>query len=549
MKLSTYSAIAAISVGMIAGAPAISSAASCGDVNGNGSVTVADVVKLFQDALSSADPADCDGAGTLQCGDINESGTITVSDVVAAFSLVLGEELLYECESEGPTISCPGGTAVVSSNVVTNEVWPASCRIELDGTIFVTDSAVLKIEPGATIFGRKSSSDNSPSALVVRRDAKLNAAGTANDPIFFTSDQTPGTRVAGDWAGLAINGSGPVNCPNNECNAEGLENTLFGGNDANDSSGVIQYVNVSFAGDELTVDNELNIFTLNGVGAKTVLDHIHAHMGLDDGYEWFGGNSESFYVISSAAADDTFDWQIGFRGSMQYGYGRQYDGNIDDDGSRGYEGDNNENAYDANPRSQPKFCNVTLMGTNGQPGDTGNRAMVLRRGTEFQIGQNLAYNFEGDGFQIRNFETMNAACSTTNEVASVANLTGNSFIMDSGFWIMGDDLWDDRDADGANCTIDQLGSAFVEMGLIWGDIGDTQPAGGDTMTDPGIDANCLSSGFNCDPVPTNAASVASDLDCSSIDPSFDDNTYIGAFAPNGENWADESNAWVDYSIN
>ena len=143
MKLSTYSAIAAISVGMIAGAPAISSAASCGDVNGNGSVTVADVVKLFQDALSSADPADCDGAGTLQCGDINESGTITVSDVVAAFSLALGEELLYECESEGPTISCPGGTAVVSSNVVTNEVWPASCRIELDGTIFVTDSAVL----------------------------------------------------------------------------------------------------------------------------------------------------------------------------------------------------------------------------------------------------------------------------------------------------------------------------------------------------------------------------------------------------------------------
>ena len=81
------------------------------------------------------------------------------------------------------------------------------------------------------------------------------------------------------------------------------------------------------------------------------------------------------------------------------------------------------------------------------------------------------------------------------------------------------------------------------------DAGDTQPAGGDTMTDPGIDANCLSSGFNCDPVPTNAASVASDLDCSSIDPSFDDNTYIGAFAPNGENWADESNAWVDYSIN
>ena len=65
-------------------------------------------------------------------------------------------------------------------------------------------------------------------------------------------------------------------------------------------------------------------------------------------------------------------------------------GNIDPDGSRGYEGDNNEDNFDASPRSDPKFCNVTLIGAKGQPGGTvSNRGAVLRRGTAGKFAQTI----------------------------------------------------------------------------------------------------------------------------------------------------------------
>ncbi len=448
-------------------------------------------------------------------------------------------------------VNCDSGSVMVSENVSSNQTWPANCDIFLNGTIFVNPGVTLSIQAGATIYGMKNPTNPPPSALVFRRDSQINAIGTPQQPIVFSSDQPAGSRAPGDWAGLAINGRAPVNCPSGECIAEGLENTVFGGNDPMDSSGTARYLRIEFAGDELAPDNELNVFTLNGVGAGTQIDHIHAHMGLDDGIEWFGVTIVTHHMISTGAADDLFDWQIGYTGALQYGYGRQFDGNIDSDGSRGFEGDNNENGYDFQPRSDAKFCNVTLMGTQGQAGDTDNRAMVLRRGTAFKIAQTLAYNWNDDGFQIRDDETINTACNATPASAPYAELTGDSYIAASGFWLIGDDLWSDRSPEAPNCTIDQFGSSMVaDLGLVWGQVaGEVVVAGvttSDTMADPGIDANCQLAGFNCDPVPANAAAVASDFNCSEIDPQFEDNNYMGAFAPGAPSWAEAP--WVQYAV-
>lgn len=430
-------------------------------------------------------------------------------------------------------VNCDSGSVMVSSNITANQTWPANCAIYLDGTIFVEAGVVLSIQPGATIFGMKNPNNPPPSALIFRQDSKINANGTATQPIVFTSDQPVGRRVPGDWAGLALNGRAPVNCPEGQCTAEGLENTFFGGNRPEDDSGTARYLRIEFAGQELAPDNELNVFTMNAIGSGSTIDHIHAHMGLDDGIEWFGGTVKTSHMISTGAADDLFDWQIGYTGALQYGYGKQYDGNIDEDGSRGFEGDNNENGFGLAPRSDARFCNVTLIGTKDQPGDTNNRAMVLRRGTEFRIGQTLSWNWAKAGFEMRDTDTKNVACNAD------GSPTGASYLAGSLFFQIGDgpeDICSDRTSEGANCESCEFIASLDAAGydVTWGN--------------PELDPGCASSGFDCNPVPPSSApAIASDFACSSIDPDFEDNNYIGAFQPGAPSWAVAP--WAQYPVN
>src|SRR5206468_1522 len=124
----------------------------------------------------------------------------------------------------------------------------------VDGLTFVNPGAVLTVHPGAKIAGRKTSSSGDPSVLVVARDAKINAAGTVGNVILFTSDQAaslggPGGSPA-DWGGVELLGRAPVNFPGGTGNAEGLPLGIgiFGGNEPNDSSGVIRYSKIEFSG-------------------------------------------------------------------------------------------------------------------------------------------------------------------------------------------------------------------------------------------------------------------------------------------------------------
>ena len=40
--------------------------------------------------------------------------------------------------------------------------------------------------------------------------------------------------------------------------------------------------------------------------------------GKDDCFEWFGGTSNHKHLVASGCADDAFDYQLGFTGSLQY---------------------------------------------------------------------------------------------------------------------------------------------------------------------------------------------------------------------------------------
>src|SRR4029079_10082168 len=71
----------------------------------------------------------------------------------------------------------------------------------LKGFIHVANGATLTIQPGTKILGDY---NTLASSLFIMRGAKIDAQGTADLPIVFTSSRPVGNRQPGDWGGLLL---------------------------------------------------------------------------------------------------------------------------------------------------------------------------------------------------------------------------------------------------------------------------------------------------------------------------------------------------------
>ena len=77
----------------------------------------------------------------------------------------------------------------------------------------------------------------------------------------------------------------------------------------------MKYVRVEYAGQVITSNSkENNGFSFYSVGSGTILDHLVAYKGNDDGFEFYGGTASLTNSISYGNTDDSFDWQDGWRG-------------------------------------------------------------------------------------------------------------------------------------------------------------------------------------------------------------------------------------------
>ncbi|HXH83231.1 MAG TPA: hypothetical protein VNN07_09910, partial [Candidatus Tectomicrobia bacterium] len=182
----------------------------------------------------------------------------------------------------------PGAELVrVAGEITADTHWTADRVWVLRDFVFVRGPAVLRIDPGTEIRGERGS------ALVIARGAKIIAEGTREQPIVFTSSKPPGARYRGDWGGVNLLGRAPLNIAGGENALSGMpiSNGLgfYGGDDPEDSSGVMRFVRIEFAGYPLTPDTKLNGFTCAGCGRGTVLEYLQVHRAADDGIEFFGG--------------------------------------------------------------------------------------------------------------------------------------------------------------------------------------------------------------------------------------------------------------------
>jgi len=312
-----------------------------------------------------------------------------------------------------PTSSDPGVATLTS--IQASRTLYSDTTYTLSGYVKVTNGATLTIQPGTKIVG---DTNVAGSSLWITRGAKIVAVGTANNPIVFTSARSAGNRKPGDWGGLLIIGNAKINRTGTQIFTEGPneahEDYSGGTNDA-DSSGVLKYVRIEFAGYDVSngQGQELNSISSYAVGSKTTYDYIESVTGLDDAFEFFGGKVDIRHMLSFESGDDHFDWTEGYQGRGQYLIALQTSviqprsgtGIVSSD-PRGFEGDGCENTkagcvYTNAPYSMPVWANFTIIGPGaGVFTPIHGDGAIIRRGSGGSFVNGIIGRWPGNGVTI-----------------------------------------------------------------------------------------------------------------------------------------------------
>jgi hypothetical protein len=313
--------------------------------------------------------------------------------------------------------------AVISEDITSDRTLYADTLYTLQGFIKVANGATLEIEPGTVIQGDY---ETVGSSLFVLRGSRIEALGTEEAPIVFTSERPVGERQAGDWGGLIIVGNGIINRGQPvilEGTGTGTSNPQVdysGGNDNTDDSGTLRYVRVEYAGYATAPDAELNTFTFAAVGSGTELEYLQSLNGLDDSFEFFGGAVDGKYLVSYESGDDHFDMSEGYVGRLQHIISfqsrqiipRPAAGNVSNDPQAiendGCAGANCLDGQNSLPLTLPMVANFTLVGPPDGvfAGTSGGIGMQLRRGTGGFYVNGVVTRFENAAISLRDQSTL-----------------------------------------------------------------------------------------------------------------------------------------------
>lgn len=295
------------------------------------------------------------------------------------------------------------GTLTQNTNIPAGSTWT------LKGYVYVPDGITLTIGEGATI----KSDVAEKGALCVERGGKILAEGTSDKPIIFTSGRSEAEKSPGDWGGIIILGRARTN--KTEPTIEGGVGRAYGGTDDNDNSGVLRYVRVEYAGIAAFPNSEINAFTFAGVGRGTTVEYCESYYGNDDAFEFFGGTVNCKYLVAVGTADDDYDFDFGYTGTIQYAISKRDPQFVDGvDAANGIECDNDATGSSATPTTKPTLINFTLVGPNSSSAlSNHNLAMRWRRGTSFQVSNSIFFGYMKGGFSVESDATAQSFVSGT----------------------------------------------------------------------------------------------------------------------------------------
>jgi hypothetical protein len=415
----------------------------------------------------------------------------------------------------------------VTDDITSNTTWTANNTYVLDGLIFVDSTYTLTIEPGTVIKGKEQANittGDGASALIIRRGGYIIANGTKENPIVMTSELddlgSPSSLEPTDrglWGGLILLGSAVTNEPGNNTQIEGIPSEIyarFGGENDQDSSGVLRYISIRHGGFSISgvAGDEINGLTLGAIGSKTVIEYIEVFANLDDGYEWFGGTVKCKYLVAAFCGDDCFDWDFGFRGLGQFWFGLQ---NTDESG-RGMEMDGGDTDEGAMPFSIPTVSNITLIGSGATtfplPSGEGNdRALYFRDNSGGHLYNAIITDFTGTGITVEDL----GSGADSRERLEQGDLT-----IENVYW------WDFGVTNALDSVVKQ---DFVRTYLTG--------TGSNLIADPMLANISREQMSSLDPRPLPSSPVVTGAMIPS-DPFFTTVSYLGAFEPSVGLWTE-----------
>ncbi len=275
---------------------------------------------------------------------------------------------------------------VVAGNIASNTTWTKNNVYLLNGWVRVPEGLTLTIEAGTVIRGDKTAKG----ALIIEKGGRLIANGTVTEPIVFTSNQAAGTRTYGDWGGIIICGKAPINVTGGSATIEGGVSSTYGGTDAADNSGSLQFVRIEFPGIAFATNNEINGLTMGGVGTGTTIDNVQVSYSGDDSFEWFGGTVNAKHLIALRGTDDDFDTDYGYSGMVQFGVSLR-DPNVADvvGKSNCFESDNDSGGTTNTPFTTAIFSNISSFGPKATTSSTCSSfyqaAINVKKNTKLQV--------------------------------------------------------------------------------------------------------------------------------------------------------------------
>ncbi len=448
---------------------------------------------------------------------------------LAAASAAVAAKPLASLNNLVNTIPC-GGTKTATND----SAWTISGRVFVGAPgcsqeLAIQEGTFVKGLPGDSTFA---------SVLVITRFGRIKAIGTPAAPIVFTSvldneddltDMGPHDRAK--WGGVILLGSAPTSEDSLTTFIEGipvdsLGRSRYGGTNPTDSSGVMKYVSIRHGGKLLGNGNEINGLTMGGVGSKTVIDYVEAFAANDDGFEWFGGTVNAKHLISAFGNDDLFDYDFGYRGKLQFGFGVYSNGNVDDGsaGNQGIEGDGHAfplfAGTDTLKYSKPKWSNLTLLGS-GNPatpgyGYTNDLAFRLRDGTGGDFRNLIVKDWR---LNAGRFELQSPAipCDAPCKIAR-----GDLSFTHSWFWNLGN-----QGGGWPAMMVNGTGNAYMSAN--------------NTIQDPqlySVPSGAAWKRDQLDPRPKSSSPALFAKELPFSDASFDSVGYAGAFSPDSANWMD-----------
>jgi hypothetical protein len=284
---------------------------------------------------------------------------------------------------------------LLTGTINTNIKLTKGNTYRLVGIVYVTNNAVLTIEPGTVIRGDKETCGT----LVITKGSKIIAEGSATDPIVFTSNNNISERRPGDWGGIVILGEAPIN----KIGGVGYLDfnfdpavSYYGGQDPNNNSGILKYVRIEYAGRKINALKELNGLSLAGVGKTTKIEFIQISFSNDDSFECYGGDVNFNNLISYRATDDDFDFTQGVQCNIGNSIAIRNPYSSDISGSRCFEIDSYdkiENADVSKKLTKIIANNITLVNTEDNNQGLVREAVYIKEKSYFSLNNSIVDGF------------------------------------------------------------------------------------------------------------------------------------------------------------